>query len=117
MIFELTVFLWQTLSREGSKTSRLQAEILHRSNRLHGRVHFILNIYSLCNDQLSHEVRFRVNPDISDLHAADTRYYHCCKALSLHSKYVELLGSKASETLEVDIGLESVKKALRESKK
>ena len=78
---------------------------------------FILNIYSLCNDELSHEVRFRVNSGISDLHAADARYYQYCKALSLHSKYIELPGSKASETLEVDIGLESVKKALRESKK
>ena len=70
---------------------------------------FILNIYSLCNDELSREVRFRVNPAISDLHAADARYHQYCKALSCHSKYVELLVSKASKTLEVDIGLESVK--------
>ena len=39
------------------------------------------------------------------------RYYF------FHSEYVELLSSKASETLEVDIGLESVKRALRESQK
>ena len=78
---------------------------------------FNLNICSLCNDELSREVRFRVNPDISDLHATDARYHQDWKTLFLHSKYVELLASKVSETLEVDIGLESVKKALRESKK
>ena len=78
---------------------------------------FILNICSLRNDELSRDVRFRVNSAISDLRAADARYNQDCKTLFLHSKYVELLASKSSETLEVDIGLESVKEAPRENQK
>ena len=78
---------------------------------------FILNICFLCNDELSRNVRFRVNSAISDLHAADARYHQDWKTLFLHPKDVEQLASKASEPLEVDIGLESVKKALRKSQK
>ena len=43
------------------------------------------------------------------MHAADAGYHQDCKTF-FRSKYVKLLASKASETLEVDTGLESVKK-------
>ena len=73
-------------------------------------------MFTTRNDELSRDVRFRVNSAISDFHAADARYHQHIKAL-FHPKYAELLASKASETLEVDIGLESVKKAQRENQK
>ena len=43
------------------------------------------------------------------MHAAYAGHHQGCKTF-FHSKYVKLPASKASETLEVDTGLESVKK-------
>ena len=61
---------------------------------------FVLNICSLHNGGLSCDIRFRVNSGISTLYAADAKHHQDWKILLLHSKYVKLLASKASETLE-----------------
>ena len=71
---------------------------------------YILNLCSFRNDSWSHEIKFRVNSAISDLHAADARYHQDCMALFLHSKYVELLAEQSSDRETIDHALESVKK-------
>ena len=78
---------------------------------------FILKICSLPNYELSRNVRFRVNSAISDLHVADTRFHRHGKIWLLYSTYVKLLASETSETLEVNIVLESVKEGVPESHK
>ena len=76
---------------------------------------FILKICSQPNYELSRNVRFRVNSAISDLHVADTRFHRNGKIWLLYSTYVKILASATSETLEVNIVLESVKEVCGKS--
>ena len=67
---------------------------------------YILNLCSIRNDTWSHDVKFRVDSAISDLHAADARYHQDCKAL---------LAEQCSDGDAIDHALECVKKEMQES--
>ena len=122
LIFELTVFFLLNAARRRIKTIRIAGgniTLFNPCTRQFGYLFkdFILNICSLRNYEFFRHVRFRVNSTILDLHVADARYHQDCKTLFLQSKYDKRFASNAPETLEVDIGLESDKKALEESQK
>ena len=62
---------------------------------------FILKICALRNDSWSRDEQFRVESTISDLHAADARYYQDCKTEFLHSSYVERLANSSKEEMDL----------------
>ena len=57
-------------------------------------------------------VKFRVNPALSYLLAADARYHQECKTLFLHSKYVDLAAQSPDETV-MDSALDHVKNTIK----
>ena len=76
---------------------------------------FILKICALRNDSWSRDEQFRVESTISDLHAADARYYQDCKTEFLHSSYVERLANSSKE--EMDLAFPSPVRHMKNNEK